>query len=418
MGAGIDEMDIGVSPRQSRDFLKLVGKPEPADDGRPKCALWEDDDEWQEEDIPPRPWIARGYIMRRAVTILSGPGGGGKSSLTVAWTAALATHGIVGRFEAADMGSTYRQMVYNVEDDREEQRRRYSAALRSFGLEPRAIRGLITRCGPTDIGTLIHHDPLSGKFFFTDAWEALDQRIGELKPDVVWLDPLVELHDGEENNNTVLRHVVAHLRTLAVKHDCGIVLIHHARKGATAGDAEGVRGAGAIVGASRITVTVTPMTKEEAEELHIAADLRDLYFRVDGAKANYSRKGLANWHTFQEYELANGDLVAAAVAWTPNSPEKAAGAPPERLALIEAALARGTATGPYSPRLALDQPRSAAALFAQHGIEAAKAQREMLTKLLAGGWKVERFRDSDNDWRSGLRSPDGRPAARWSDAQQ
>ncbi|MGI4794893.1 MAG: AAA family ATPase, partial [Janthinobacterium lividum] len=36
---------------------------------------------WDESAIPARDWIARGYLLRRAVTLVIGPGGVSKSTL-------------------------------------------------------------------------------------------------------------------------------------------------------------------------------------------------------------------------------------------------------------------------------------------------------------------------------------------------
>jgi hypothetical protein len=382
-----------------------------------KPAIWLDDDAWDEAQIERRPWIAPGYILRGAVTVLSGPGGGGKSNLSVGWSTALATGRSMGRFAGvnAEHGAIYRQIVYNVEDDRDEQRRRYSAALRVHGLASAAIKGQVVRCGPTDVGTLIHHDQQTGRFTLTDAWTALDDLASLMKPDVVWFDPLVELHTAEENDNTALRHVIARLRTFAKMHDCAVVLVHHARKGAAAGDAEGIRGAGSITGAARIALTVIPMTEEEAEAMQVAPDMRDLYFRVDGAKANYARRGLANWHTLDEYQLDNGDMVAAVVAWTPGTGSNAAKPPasPDVLALIEKAVERGSAEGPYSPRLDAAQPRSLASLLVRQGIEGAAQQKAVLAHLVRQGFVVAEYRDHNRIRRSGLRAPSGMPAASW-----
>lgn len=390
-------------------------EPEPAAQKADTPALWEDEDEWDEALIPPRPWIARGFILRRAVTIVSGPGGGGKSSLSVAWSTALATGESVGRFKGIDEGVLYRQLVYNVEDERDEQRMRYSAALRSYGLTPAAIRGLITRCGPNDIGTLIRHDAASGKFLFTEAWDALDAMIADKRPDVVWLDPLVELHTAEENDNTALRQVIAYCRALATRHNCAVVLVHHARKGATAGDAEGIRGAGSIVGASRVSLTVIPMTAEEAQELGVPSEFRDLYFRVDGAKSNYARKGAPNWHMMTEYELANGEFVAAVTAWQPGDTPSNAGIDPDRMAIIEAAVRRGTPDGPYSPRLSTQEPRSILPLLLKHGFDGRGAQTAVLNELSKAGFVTRNFRAGgpNRALKVGLQSPEGAPAANW-----
>ena len=111
------------------------------DDGR---AIWVDDQAWDGDAIPPRDWLARGYLLRQSVTVVIGPGGVSKSTLMAAYAVALALgyplHGMkpTGR---------YRTMIYNVEDDRLEQQRRLSAILTSIGRTPADIAGWLARVG-------------------------------------------------------------------------------------------------------------------------------------------------------------------------------------------------------------------------------------------------------------------------------
>ena len=377
----------------------------PAKDGKP--VLWSDCGEWTEAEMERRPWVVPGYAMRGAVTIVAGMGSAGKSSLMVGWAIAAALGEPLGRFCPP---APVKVLTYTVEDDADEQRRRLSAALRPFGRFPRDIAGKVIRCGPSGVGTLIERDAM-GQITLTAAWEGLRALLTQHRPDIVILDPLVELHTAEENDNTALRLVIAHLRELAQEFRCALILVHHTRKGATAGDMDSIRGAGSLVGAARAAFTVTPMSEEEAEALAISGVQRRHFVRVDSVKGNYAPPQEADWHQLQEYELDNGETVAAMIPWTP--PAGASGPAPEAMALIEAELARGTAGGPYSPRLVADQPRSAAALFARHGIGTTAAQKSALRALQAKGWTVQRFRDLDNDPRNGLRSPDGLPKARW-----
>ncbi|MBR0677232.1 AAA family ATPase [Roseomonas alkaliterrae] len=387
--------------------------------------LWVESGAWDESAIPPRPWLARGYLLRGSVTVLAGVGSAGKSSLCVSYAVALALGMRFGRFEPAglpefqDAGAPKRKvLLYNVEDDDDEQRRRLSAALRQFGAAPADLDGHVFRCGPASIGTLLERDAYSGAVGFTDAWHALEGLIAHHKPDLVVLDPLVELHTAEENDNTALRAVIAHLRGIAQRHRCALVLVHHTRKGAEAGDMEGIRGAGSIVGAARIALTCAPMTREEADALGVPLDLRRRFFRVDNAKANYSPATEAAWHELTEYELDNGDYVAAAVPWKPQDGAAAGpgGAAPEALALLEAEVARGTEHGPYSPRLEPHELRSVAAVMARLGIEKPVAQRSALRWLMGRGFTVQQYRDAQRRIRKGLRAHDGGPEARWLDA--
>jgi hypothetical protein len=282
------------------------------------AALWVDDGPWLEVEITRRPWIAPGYLMRGAVTVVSGPGSAGKSSLLVGWSIALALGKRWHRFFPA---GPMRVFNYNVEDDRLEQQRRMSATLRQFEAAPGDLAGKVVRIGPNSTGTLLRRDPISGRLGFTAAMRMLETMIAERKPDVLILDPLVELHDAEENDNTAIRAVMAKFRALAVEHNMAVVLIHHARKGAgsSAGDPDSLRGASSIVGAARVVLTVLTMDEEQAAKLGIQPKERGKYFRVDGAKSNYAPLHDAEWFQRIEYQLDNEEGVAAAVPWEPPS---------------------------------------------------------------------------------------------------
>lgn len=401
---GLDE--LGEQIEANRGVVPFPGV-RAAAPTKPKVTLWLDDADWIEAQIRPRPWVVPGYLMRGAVTVLGGPGSAGKSSLTTAWSVSLALGIPLGGFVPSEPATV---LTYNVEDDQDEQRRRLSAALRRVDRHTSALRGRVLRCGPQGVGTLLERD-LNGQLTMTGAWERLVQIIEDRRPDVLVLDPLVELHTAEENDNTALRQVIAHIRALAQQHHLAVVLVHHTRKGAVAGDVDSIRGAGSLIGAARAAFTVAPMSKEEAEELGIPEDGRRSYVRVDSVKGNYAPARAAAWHELVEYTLDNEEQVAAIVPW--DCPQAAEGPSLEVMALIEAAVERGTPQGPYSPRLALDQDRSLAPLLAQHGITTTPAQKGVLKRLQQRGFTVERFIGLQRKAVTGLRAPNGAPDARW-----
>lgn len=403
-----DEFNRALEANRPGAVIRSVrGGAVPAKDGKP--VLWSDAGEWTESTLERRPWVVPGYAMRGAVTIVAGMGSAGKSSLMVGWAIAAALGEQLGRFAPP---APVKVLTYNVEDDADEQRRRLSAALRPFGRFPRDIAGKIVRCGPAGVGTLIERD-MSGQISLTPAWDGLKALIAEHQPDIVMMDPLVELHTAEENDNTALRLVIAYLRELAQECRCALILVHHTRKGATAGDMDAIRGAGSLVGAARAAFTVTPMSEEEAEALAISSVQRRSFVRVDSVKGNYAPAQAADWHQLQEYELDNGETVAAMIPWTP--PAGASGPAPEAMALIAAAIERGASGAPYSPRLAPDQARSVAPLLAQHGIASPAAQKNALKALLMEGFQVLAYRNANGDERNGIRAPSGLPAARWAE---
>lgn len=277
-------------------------------------AIWSSADDWDEAAIPQRPWIAKGYLMRGSVALAAGSGSAGKSSIGVAWGVAAVLGRTWSRFKPCTPCIV---SIYNVEDDDDEQKRRISATLRQFRADPIALKGRLYRLGATNVGTLLERNPVTNLLQLTAAMNELIEHLEAVRPDILILDPLVELHNADENDNTALRGVMATMRALAVRFNMAVMLVHHARKGSAgdAGDPDMIRGAGAIVGAARIALTVSTMTEDEAEEMNLPSKDRHDYFRVDGAKQNYARVEMAEWFKREVYRLGNDEDVVAAEPW-------------------------------------------------------------------------------------------------------
>lgn len=404
--ADIDRTLIYVFGKRLEEEPKQKAKQE-----SPVDPVWVDDNAWTEADLPKRPWVAPGYALRGAVTLLTGPPSAMKSSLMLAWACALALGRDFGRFRPAEPGSV---LVYNVEDDQTEQRRRLSAVLRQFDAAPANIANKVIRTGPSGIGTLLTRTD-RGVIVDTDAMTRLRTLIAERKPVAFIADPLAELHTAEENDNTALRAVIAAFRQLAADANVAVIVLHHTRKGAAApGDPDMARGASAIIGAVRIALTLTGMSEDDADAFGLPTDakFRSAYVRLDDAKQNYAPIGDAQWFEKIPYLLDNDEHVPAAVPWSP--PETKA-ATKDDLALLCAAIERGSPTGePWSPRLSA-HARSVKHLFIKHGFKGKQAQNATLVRLqLECGVETARFQDRHRNERDGLRVND-RPAAQWCD---
>jgi hypothetical protein len=286
--------------------------------GVAKSQLWIDNDTWDAAAIPRRPWLAPGYLMRGAVSVLSGQGAGGKSSITVAWTISAASGEALGTFQPVE---PLKVVNYNTEDDQEEQQRRYSAALIATQKRPGAVMPNITRCGPEQIGTLFERNMDTGRITPTAAMEELEALCVESGADLLVCDPLAELHNAEENDNTAMRAVIAAFRSLAKRLHIAVLILHHDRKGnSNPGDMDRVRGASAISGAVRVMLTLTTMSEDEANKLGIPLAERRRHFRIDGAKSNYAPTQEAEWWRLAPYEIPNGEHVAACLPWQPPTP--------------------------------------------------------------------------------------------------
>lgn len=281
---------------------------------KPRQGLWMDaEDEF--EDIPTRPWLIPGIALRGSVTLLSGQGAGGKSSYVVGLTLSMAA-GI--QYGKATPIGPLRGINYNTEDDRDEQRRRYTAFVGASGVVPKEALKSIIRVGPEGVGTLFQRDPNTGEVTPTTALDDLKNLIAEQQADYVIVDPLAELHNAEENDNTAMRSILAAFRQLAKELDIAVIILHHDRKGVgVAGDVDRMRGASALQGAARIVLTLTRMTEEEADALGVPQTEKASYIRIDNAKANYTPLGEAAWYQLTSHTIPNGESVAAALPWSP-----------------------------------------------------------------------------------------------------
>jgi RecA-family ATPase len=373
--------------------------------------VWIDHSGWAEAQIPMRPWVAPGYLLKRAVTLLAGPPSAMKSSLLLAWAVATALGREHGPYRPTESGVV---IVYNVEDDQFEQRRRLSASLRVIGAAPADIAGKVIRIGPHEVGTLIEHDRETGLVRMTNAMLEIKQVIEQYKPVALFADPFSELHTAEENDNTAVRAVIARFRSLAVEHEMAVCLVHHTRKGASgaAGDPDSARGASAIIGAVRCAFTLTTMSEEDAKAFGMRIDrsIREYYFRLDSAKANYAPLGRAVWYEKALHKLDNGETVPAAEPWEP--PAEKIASQVDLTALAEA-IAKGLPDGmPYSPKLS-KEARSVRPLLQQFEFFGS-AQKTVLTRLLnEAGVAINRFRKSSNRTEAQGLHVDFRPPADW-----
>lgn len=282
--------------------------------------------DFDEAAIPPRPWIIPGVMLAGYTHMLVAPGGSGKSLFTLQLAITLATGegwgGMLPRRKC-------RALVINVEDDLHEQRRRLAAARRVMDKDVGGLRGMIHLAEDPESIIVARADPNRKTVVSTPVVDVLRRYIIDNGIDVLIVDPFAETFEGDENSNSEVKWAMRIWRDeIARATGCAVYLVHHTTKGNEngAGNADIVRGAGAIVNSTRITATLMPMSSNDAEQIGIPANERHTYVRYDDAKANQSLKsGVARWFEKVSVQLDNGtedapaDEVGALRPWTPPS---------------------------------------------------------------------------------------------------
>jgi hypothetical protein len=148
------------------------------------------------------------------------------------------------------------------------------------------------------------------------------------------LDPFVVFcSGGNMNDPPVMAQVMRKLKSLAIKHNCAILVVHHNKKGGERDDQESISGAAAIVNLARCAIMPVPMTKEEATAFGVLPSERFQYFRLVNAKPNFTPKSEDSpWYQLRSIEIPNaepplydyGDNVQAVARVTLPLPKTAA----------------------------------------------------------------------------------------------
>ena len=254
-------------------------------------------------EIAMRDWIMEDRYIGGFVSVTIAPGGVGKSTLALADALSLDTgEGITG-FKIKKQGRVW---VINTEDPEEEIDRRFSALCLHHNIDVEKTDVLISgseydfKIASIENGVVAINNELV---------ESTIEEIKREKVNLLIVDPFVECHSVNENDNTQINQVVKAFRSIARRTGCAVSLVHHTRKlGAseTVGNMDTARGASSLVSAARIANTLQPMSKKEAQDFNLAPEEASWYMRLDNAKANLQAPAeKAIWYKRESIPLYN-----------------------------------------------------------------------------------------------------------------
>lgn len=172
--------------------------------------------------VPARQWIIEDMMPARVITSLYGEGGTGKSLLALQIGVCLASgaplFGIPIR--------KHRVLGVFCEDEMDEIHRRIEDIRLGMCLSYENLC-LFDVTSWVDLNPILM-DFNYGKGAITATFEALEQKIQLLRPNVLILDTVADLFGGNENVRTEVRQFLSgSLRQLAVKYNLGILLLAH-----------------------------------------------------------------------------------------------------------------------------------------------------------------------------------------------
>ncbi|MET4478824.1 AAA family ATPase [Bradyrhizobium sp. F1.13.3] len=214
--------DNGRGPSSYR--APTTPPPPPEQDKPVEPLTLRDISNWDEVEVPQRDWAVRDRIIRRAVTLLSGEGGVGKSILTLQ----LAVAHVLGRDWFGSLPQPGPAIYLDAEDDEPELHFRLEAIrahlgvtfteLNDGGLHLVPLAGKDALLGVADRAGIIQPTPL---------FERLLLSATNIKPVLIVLNSAADLFAGNENNRSEVRQFVGLLRRLAIASGGAVLLTSH-----------------------------------------------------------------------------------------------------------------------------------------------------------------------------------------------
>ena len=245
-------------------------------------------------NIPHRKWLYGFDVVRGELTVIGSPGGAGKSSLAIGVAICVATNrDLLG--EKVRGGAGLKALVINGEDSTDEIRRRVWAFSLAHGLTERDL-GNLTIAGADDKWvqriSFLNTNEKGMSTVNQDGLNALQLALDTLRPDILVLDPLVSFcAGGNMNDNSGMSLVMRKLKGIAAQNQCGVVIVHHTRKGGDAGNVEAISGAAAITNLARRAIMPAPLTDADSR-LGILPSERPQHFKLVDAKSNLVPRGV------------------------------------------------------------------------------------------------------------------------------
>jgi RecA-family ATPase len=191
---------------------------------------------WRDVPLEPMRWLATNRIPASDVTILSGDGGGGKT--TVATQLAVAVERGLGDW----LGTTCETgpvIFFSAEEPEAEMRRRLHRVVRKLNLDAAALENLHFHFADPD-NCLLAAISRGNILIPTPLLAALADAALTVRPALIVVDSIAATFGGNQNDRVHARTFVGMFRSIARTANCAIVLLDHpSLSGITSGTGRG-----------------------------------------------------------------------------------------------------------------------------------------------------------------------------------
>jgi RecA-family ATPase len=204
------------------DFEKLIATAEPAVARRNQAIDWRT---LNEQSPPERLWAINHWLGMGHVTLLSGAGGTGKTSVAQALSSCLA----LGHDYLDTVSQPRRILFWACEDDRDELWRRQLAIAAGLGVSLADFAGRLYLHSYD--GEQVELAGLAdGKLVASPMLHELNEQVGDYQADVIVLDNIARLYGGSENDRHQVTNFMAMLTGAAKATNAAVLLLGHPGK--------------------------------------------------------------------------------------------------------------------------------------------------------------------------------------------
>jgi hypothetical protein len=257
--------------------------------------------------VPPkRQWLHGTDLIRGAVTVLAAPGGRAKSTWLL--TCALACASGRSLLASHVFGGTLRVLCVSTEDGLPEMALRLRAAMNHYGLTDNDVPGLYI-IGADRWGLPLLRAEGNRAVRDRPGMDALTAELDHTRPDVLIIDPLINVMGGANaNDNAAAALLMGRLTTLATTRRISVALAHHTSKGRDPTSAESAMGAASFINLARVALAIEPLDEEKAGSIGVPPWDAKSIFRVIGTKQNFAPPNAKDhWFRLVSIDMPNAD---------------------------------------------------------------------------------------------------------------